>query len=310
MPSASPIFDPRAHHSIRTRLMAVPRAFLAHIPTFLGNFIADRTGDIVYVVAGKSRRAAINNLRHVLGPAPRPMLRKSVRQVFRNVMRNYYDLCRMPDMSDRKIAQLLDFDQCGWDRVVEFHRQRRGVILVTAHFGAFDVMTQVLSRRGLPVSAMIAQIKPAWLSDFVSDLRGKRDVSLLLVNEEEGSGLNLAALKQTIILLREGGVLATLVDRNMEQRGEHIRFFGYDTVVASGIAKLALRTRSVIMPGFCKRLPNNRYSLVFDEPIEPVGYASEDNDIKKLLSQIFARMEHHIGNNPEQWVLLQPVWPK
>jgi lauroyl/myristoyl acyltransferase len=61
--------------------------------------------------------------------------------------------------------------------------------------------------------------------------------------------------------------------------------------------------------GFCHRLPNSRYDLKFDAPIEPVGSANNEEDVKALLTQIFSRFEHHIGRNPEQWVLLQPVWP-
>ena len=56
--------------------------------------------------------------------------------------------------------------------------------------------------------------------------------------------MNLSALKESIKLLRNNGVLGVVVDRNQEQKGVKIKFFGYDTIVASGIAKMALRTNS------------------------------------------------------------------
>ena len=64
-----------------------------------------------------------------------------------------------------------------------------------------------------------------------------------MVDEEEGSGVNLGALKQSINLLKSGGVLGVVADRNLEQRGVKIKFFGHDTIVAAGVAKIALRTR-------------------------------------------------------------------
>jgi lauroyl/myristoyl acyltransferase len=302
--------SPRA---FKTRLMKVARIFIARIPPRLGHPLAAVLGELIYHTAAKSRRAAISNVAHVMwhqaGPPPRRKLKKAVRHVFHNVMRNYYELCRAPDVTDADIDRMIDFDAVGWQRIVEIHNQGRGVIMASAHYGSFDMVTQVLARHGLPVTALIAQIKPAWLSDFISDLRADRGLDLLLVDEEEGSGVNLTALKQAITLLRRGGVVGVVADRNLEQRGTRIKFFGYDTIVASGIAKMALRTRTPIVIGMARRLENYRFSLTWDEPIEPEGLASNEEDVRALLQKVFDRFEYHIGQNPEQWVLLSPVWP-
>lgn len=290
--------------------MGVARIFIARIPLPIGNLIADRLGDVVYYFAGKSRRAAMGNLRYVMRGAPRSKLRKAVHGVFRNVMRNYFDLCRAPNLKDAQIDRPTVFDEVGWKRVLDLHEQGRGVVLVTGHFGAFDMITQVITRRGLSISVIVAQVKPAWLSDFVTDLRAARGLKVLMVEEEEGSKQNLGALKEAMRLLKSGGILVVVADRNMEQQGVTIKFFGHDTVMAPGVAKMALRTKAVVVIAFCRRLPKNKYSVVFDEPIDTAGWSSSEEDIKKLLQQIFARFERHIGRNPEQWVLLQSVWDK
>ena len=292
-------------------MMGVLRVFIARVPRPIGNWVADRIGDVVYHVAVRSRRASASNLRHVMPHASKREVMRAVHGVFHNVMRNYFDLCRAPDMSDEEIDERTTFDEEGWRRVVEAHRQGRGIILVSAHFGSFDMTTQVISRRGLPLNVLIAQVKPAWLSDFISELRGARGLNLLQVQAEaeEGNSLNLGALKRSMEILRKGGVLGVLADRNMEQKGAVIRFFGYPTVVASGVAKMALRTRSVVFVGLCERLPKGRYSVTFSDIIEPQGSASNDQDVAALLTEIFSNFEPYIRRKPEQWVLLQPVWP-
>ena len=288
--------------------MGVARIFIARIPLPLGNLIADRLGDVIYYFAGKSRRAATANLRCVMQGAPRSKVQKAVHGVFRNVMRNYFDLCRAPNLTDAQIDRLTTFDEVGWQRMMALHEQGRGIVLVTGHFGAFDMITQLITRRGVSISAIVAQVKPAWLSDFVTDLRAGRGLNVLMVEEEEGGKQNLGALKEAIRLLKSGEILVVLADRNMEQQGVTIKFFGHDTVMAPGVAKMALKTKAVVVPGFGRRLPKDRYSVVFDEPIDTAGLSSSEDDIKTLLQQIFARVEKHIGRNPEQWVLLQPVW--
>ncbi len=297
-------------HRTRTRLLRVVRIFVARIPPAVGNPIADRVGDLMYYTAGKSRRAAISNLRQVMGPVPKNDLKRAVRGVFHNVVRNYYDLFRNPDLSDKRLMRSVEVDEAQWERMEAWCRQGRGVILVSPHFGAFDVMSRVLSQRGLHVRFLVAQIRPAWLSDFFTELRASRGVEPLQVSEEEGSLLNIGALKEGLNILRRGGMLGALADRNMEQRGVHLTFFGRDTVVAAGIAKMALRTGAVVVPSICRRLPRNRYQVLLDEPIEATGSSSNQEDVKVLLSKIFSSFECHIRRNPEQWVLLQRVWPE
>jgi lauroyl/myristoyl acyltransferase len=298
---------PRA---LRTRLMKVARIFVGRIPPALGHPLAAVLGEFIYRFAGKSRRAAISNLAHVLGPTSRRHLKKAVRHVFHNVMRNYYELCRAPDMSDTDIDRMIDFDEKGWQRVVELHKQGRGVMMISAHYGSFDMVTQVLARHGLPVTVLVAQVKPAWLSDFVTDLRAARGLKLLMVDEEESGGVNLGALKEAMLVLRHGGTLGALADRNTEQRGVKIKFFGRDTVVAAGLAKMAMRSRTPVVVGIARRRNSYRFTLTFEEPIEPEGSASNEEDLQAFVSKIFAKIEYHIAQNPEQWVLLQPVWPR
>jgi len=64
--------------------MHVLRVFVGRMPPAVGNPVADRFGDVVYHIARKSRRNAISNMRHVLGPdVEKKKLKKTVRGVFR-----------------------------------------------------------------------------------------------------------------------------------------------------------------------------------------------------------------------------------
>jgi KDO2-lipid IV(A) lauroyltransferase len=293
--------------------MGVLRAFIARIPPPIGYKLADLIGDLTYHVAARSRRAAISNLRHIMRGASRREIEKAARGVFHNVMRNYYDLCRAPDMSDQEVEERVQFDHVGWKRVVELHRQKKGVLLVGAHFGSFDMISQVIHQRDIDLLVLIAQVKPAWLSDWITGMRAARGLPMVMVDTEEregAEGTNKIALLDAMRQLRSGGVLCVIVDRNTEETGAVIPFFGYKTRVATGAAKMALRTRAHVIVGLCRRLPGNRFSVTFGEPIAPKGSASNEEDVKALLTEIFSRLEAHFRLSPEQWVLLQPVWPK
>jgi KDO2-lipid IV(A) lauroyltransferase len=302
-----------ARPRLGTRIMGVLRVLIARIPPAIGYKVADFAGNITYYIAPRSRQAAISNLRHIMRGASRKDVMTAVRKVFHNVMRNYYDLCRAPDMSDDELETRVVFDREGWKRVLELQSQKKGVLLVGAHFGSFDMISQVIHRRGVDLAVLIAQVKPAWLSDWITGMRAARGLQLLMVDteEREGSeGTNMSALLEGMRQLRSGGVLGVVVDRNTEETGVVIPFFGHKTRVAAGAAKMALRTRAHVVLGLCRRLPGNRFSVTFGEPIAPQGSAGNEDDVRALLTEIFSRLEKHFRLSPEQWVLLQPVWPK
>jgi lauroyl/myristoyl acyltransferase len=293
---------------LKMRMIKLARVLVARIPPAAGHPLAAVLGELTYRVDRRSRRAAISNLGHAMGPVSRRTLKKTVRHVFHNAMRNYYELCRAPDMTDDYIDRMTDFDERGWQKIVDLHNSGRGVIIASAHYGSFDMVTQVLARHGFPVSVLAARIKPAWFSDFITDLRADRGLDLLMVDDED-SAANLTSLKKSITVLKNGGLLGMIVDRNLEPKGVKIKFFGHDTVVAAGVAKLALRTGAPIVIGIARRLNSYRFSVTFEEPMELTGSASNEEDVRALLTKVFARLEYHIAQNPEQWTLLQPVWP-
>ncbi|MEO5952695.1 MAG: hypothetical protein ABIQ44_09545, partial [Chloroflexia bacterium] len=162
----------------KARMIRMGRVFIARIPPSIGHPLAATLGELTYRLDRRSRKAVISNLGHAMGPVSRRALKKAVRHSFHNVMRNYYELCRAPDMTDADIDRMSDFDEKGWAKIVKLHESGRGVLMASAHYGSFDMVTQVLARHGYPVTVLAAQIKPAWLSDFITDLRADRGLEL------------------------------------------------------------------------------------------------------------------------------------
>src|SRR4051812_28314332 len=96
------------------RLLIIAQWIVARLPVSLGNWIADRLGDLIGLIARRSLCVARSNMRHVLGPdAPERAVRRAARGVFRNVARNYYDLLRVGHMSDEDLDRMMHFDQEG-----------------------------------------------------------------------------------------------------------------------------------------------------------------------------------------------------
>ena len=286
------------------RLLRVLQWIIERLPVSVGNWIADRLGDLVGLVARRSRCAARSNMRHVLGPeASEREVRRATRHVFRNVLRNYYDLLRVGRIGDSDLDRIVDFDRESLAMVQQLAAQGKGVLLVTPHWGAFDMVTQVLARQGLPILLLVAHFRPAVVAEFVNQIRGQRGTEIVWIDE------GLATLKKAMQALRAGRLVGLLPDRNMDRSGIVIPFFGDDTVVATGLAKMALRGHTAVVPGFCYRRAHNRYRIFFLPPIYPPREGDETDRVTRLTRDVFTVFEQQLARHPEQWTLLQPVWP-
>jgi lauroyl/myristoyl acyltransferase len=114
---------------------------LSLLPMWAGYIVAYIVADSVYALMPGLRRAVADNVRHVLGrEADDAAVHRVVRGVIRNAARNYFDLIKMPRLELKEIAQRMTVH--GWDHFEEALGRGKGVVLVSAHLGSFDLTGQ------------------------------------------------------------------------------------------------------------------------------------------------------------------------
>ena len=275
------------------------------LPLWLGLFVSDRVGDVTSRTAARAQRAVDNNLRHVLGPdTPDAQIRNARRQVFRNVVRNYYDLMRTARLSDAEILARFHFEPEGVAQFRELTAAGRGVLIATPHWGAFDLLVQVIPMLGTPIHIIAARFPPFAFVEFINHLRTQRGARIIWT----GEGL---AMRQAIGALEAGEIVGVAPDRNLGAKGVMVPFFGAEAPMAPGLAQMSLRTGAPILPCFGRRAGPGHYAVVFTPPIypPPPDERTSEERVAALTRAVAARFEAQIAQEPTQWVLLQSVWP-
>jgi lauroyl/myristoyl acyltransferase len=162
--------SPRAGGGTRGRLLALLAATLTFIvPPRVGYWLCDRLAEVAFLVAGRYREAALANLAQVLGlPTGHPRVRAAARRAFRTSARNFWDLCSLPHRDPHLLAQWTVVTPGAWEVMLGALRRRRGLVIVTAHLGAFDYAGQLIAL--LPVRARIltARTTSGWLFETVT----------------------------------------------------------------------------------------------------------------------------------------------
>jgi KDO2-lipid IV(A) lauroyltransferase len=286
-------------------LLRVCRWLVARLPVWLGRWIACRAGDVAYYLATRARRAAISNMRHVLGPgATWSQVHRAAHKVFQNVAMDYYDMLRVPDLSDEDLRREVIFDDAGFKAIRPLINDGHSLIMLSAHYGAIDMAGRVLQAHGWKVALLADEVGGNRLFQFIRSVREKSGAEML--PHEEG----ITMLRRLIQTLRSGRTVGVLADRNISVEGNsavRVPFFGEDTVMSSAVARLALRSKALIVPCFCYR-EGRKYVVQIEPPITPTTSDQPEHDVETLTRKVAAVYEKYIQRHPEQWLLLSPVW--
>lgn len=285
-----------------SRLIADGGGWLAaKVPLRVGYQFADFAGDLLYRYASGYRANVIDNLRHVTGPDPSlNELRQLARATFRNSARNFYDLLRVRRVPAAELEQstVLIGD---WDLIDRAIELGRGVIFVTGHVGAFDYAAQVIPLHGYHCVLVTVRTVTEFVHDIVTYLRASKGFEL----EEPSAG----GLRRLMRALRQGRTIGLASDRDFLRNGVPVSFFGHDTTLPVGAARLALETGAAIVTVICRR-HRTRQTCTIEGPIWLEATSDPDGDLARGVQRIAHILERHIRPSPEQWVMFQRVWPE
>jgi KDO2-lipid IV(A) lauroyltransferase len=116
-------------------------------------------------------------------------------------------------------------------------------------------------------------------------------------------------VKRALEWLRKGGVLCILVDRDIQKRGVEIEFCGAKARFPTGAVDLAIRTNSVLIPGWVRRLDGFKVEAVLGPPLDLIRTGDNEEDLRLNTERLLKLFEAHLKRDPGQWSVLDRIWP-
>jgi KDO2-lipid IV(A) lauroyltransferase len=175
----------------------------------------------------------------------------------------------------------------GWEHMEAAHARGKGIILLTPHWGCFEVVGLYVGQR-LPLTCLYRSPKQAWLETI---MRGGRERGLAKLATADVSGVRLLfkALKRGNAI----GLLPDQVPSNGE--GEWIEFFSRPAYTMTLSGRLAQSSGATIVLAYAERLPHGRGYAMRIEPL-----SLDFNQSVPL--QINAALERVIATAPAQYL--------
>ncbi len=264
----------------------------ASLPARWCEALAGWAADRRYHGAPDDRAAVRANMALALEPRG-PVSEEMVHEVFRNFGRYLYEFFSAHQ------AQHLWVALHHPERVQHAANAGRGVIILSAHVGNWELGGIVLGRLGYAMSAVALPHVQGGIDRLFNAQRRRCGVQVI--------PLGPRAARTAMKHLRQGGLLAVLGDREFGDNGLQARLFRQPVIVPRGPALLSVRTGAPIVPSFLLREGFRRFRFLFDEALWPSPTAPARAEVERLALASTQAIERVIRHAPAQWLMMQPV---
>ncbi len=176
----------------------------------------------------------------------------------------------------------------------------RGVILVTGHFGNWELSGQMLAVFGFEVVALMRPLDNVYLNRYL--VRARETAGLRLLDKKGAS-------EEAEAILRRGGAVGFIADQNAGRKGMFVDFFGQPASTYKSIGLLAMATESPIVVGYARRIsPRLRYELGVERIIYPREWQDQDDPLRWITQEYTAAIERFVRRDPGQYLWIHRRW--
>ncbi|MDQ6830574.1 MAG: lysophospholipid acyltransferase family protein [Gemmatimonadota bacterium] len=204
-------------------------------------------------------------------------------------------LSRLPRERVLELVEGVD----GWDVLERALARGRGAILLTAHFGNWELAGAYLVARGLTLDAVARKMNNPLFDSYITRTRERLGIAIVYDKD---------AVRRTAKAVQEGRAVAFLADQGaLNMASTWVPFFGRLAKTPRGPAVLALRWDVPVIFGVAMRLPDGRYRLGIEEiPFDKSD--DRDADVDRIVARYTASLERWVRREPEQYFWHHRRW--
>jgi KDO2-lipid IV(A) lauroyltransferase len=255
-------------------------------------------GVAAYVLVGRARRTALENLASVFPDWTPGARARAARRCFRGMGEHLGEASASLSTPER--VELLPFAPGSLETLREALAEGRGVVFASAHLGPWERVAATLASAGLPFVTVAREAYDPRLTDLYDRLRRPRGVEAIY-RGVPGAGARM------LRALRRGGLLGVPMDLRTRAPSLLAPFLGRQALTPSGPARLALRTGAAAVVGTAA--PDETGRLVVSVTrIPTAGLSADTAGVRTLTHQLNDELSRRIRALPEGWVWMHERW--
>jgi len=248
------------------------------------------------------RKVVLDNLRRVYDTADDDEIERLAQAHYGHLGRLLWEFLWFPWLSPARRIAMARVENL--DALLAAHAQGKGVLILTGHFGNFEVATaaglaQFPQAHGR-FHFVRRPLQPEWFDRLVT--RRFRKAGFGVLPKRGG-------LEAILDRLGAGDLIVFPFDQHAGRKeGVLVEFFGHPAGTFRSLAVIALTTGAPVVPASSWRDSDGQHVLRFESPIAPVEHA-DTNEAIRLNTRAYNRaLERMIVRRPEQWWWVHRRW--
>jgi KDO2-lipid IV(A) lauroyltransferase len=271
-------------------------ATFGYLPQKFLYSIADLVASRTLKKDGKGARRLKFNLARVLKvDAEDPQVEAMAQKAMRSYMRYWVDLFALTKRSSEYVDS--EVIMRNFEEITNALANKIGVVVAVTHSGNWDLAGAYVARKFGGLTTVAERLRPVALFDEFSKHRRSRNIEIL--PHRGGEITPSVKLSQ---VLKSGKLVGLVSDRDMSRHGIEVEFFGHQSKMPQGAAKLAIENSALLIPAAV--FTENQKTIIEFYPSIDLGSA----DVFQVTQQIAATFEKIVAKHPENWHMLQKIW--
>jgi KDO2-lipid IV(A) lauroyltransferase len=242
--------------------------------------ISQHIASILYYYIPKRRKVAIKNLRTAFPEYSDIWIQNMLKKCYKFFIYNFIQFLAFPKSTDSIKIQING--QVALDNALE---KGKGVILISAHFGAWEILGHWLGVNNYPLRGVAQRQKNKGANKFFEEKRQLSGIKHIY---------RKVGMDVLYNILKENKILGLVSDQDAKNKGIFVNFFNTPTSTHKGAAIFHLNTSAPMIFGLCIQTGFQEYKIELI-PIIPVN-----NTIEDITKQYTLTLEKIIRKYPEQ----------
>ena len=264
------------------------------LPIGFNLWLGRQLGCIAYAVSGKRNKITYANLKAAFYGEKSPAeLKRITRNVYKDWAQTFAEMLSMSKLDRKYVEKYIEIPHM--ERIEMCSKYKGGMILVSAHFGDWEMSIATGAILGFPVYMLTRDQKMVKTYELLNILRESKGNTVI----RKG-----ADVKNLFKVLRAGKGVGLLGDQNGGANGILIDLFGRPASSAVGPYRMAQKCGSYILPAFIHRKKGPYQKIVLEEPF----LVGKDEDLKVPATRFNKILEKNIREFPEQWLWMHKKW--
>ena len=271
---------------------------LGLIPQKWRQKFADFFGRVFFMTDKRHRRIVIDNLTHAFGHEKSQFeIRVLAKRIFINLVLIIFEIAWSLNLNHKQIGKYFKID--GRSNILDAYEKDRGVLVLTAHFGNFELLTVIAAMIKHPLSIVVRPLSLKPLDRFFTDLRTRFGAKIIPKQR---------SFRAILRSLERKEIVGLLMDQNVDwYEGVFVDFMGRRACTNSGLALLALKTRAPVVPVVLIR-EKEGFRAEFGAEIPLIETGDKRKDVELNTLQYNRIIETIVRRYPEQWFWVHQRW--